>query len=385
MPSPPKPWESRSSSSNLSRSSSISNNRTNSASAPANNPTASLPENSSTPSDNMSRPYMSSSYGTGYNSGYGTGYGSSYGTSSGYGYGANTGYGYSSGLGGYSGMGLGSYGGMMGGGYGTGYGTGYGGYNRMGPPSLYGGGMGPGIPGEPSLAAQMAQSTQSTFQILERVVGTFGGVAQMLESTYFATQSSFMAMVGVAEQFGMLKNTFTQMFSFFTIYKYVRNFMYRMLGRRPPVDLKEINAKEFQHLADKPKYSLRPFLMFLSLVFGIPYLLHLFMRSVARRLAQQQQNITDKQLVDGSNATQKFEFAQALYNFVGQNPAELSFGKGDLIAILSRGPEPSNGPPVPQWWQGRLRDGRVGMFPSNYVEILEKKVELPESKLEISE
>lgn len=324
----------------------------------------------------MNRPYMSSSYGTGYNSGYGSSYGAGYGSS--YGTGLGYGGGYGSGLGGYNNMG--SYGGMMGG-YGTGY-SGYGGYNRMGPHSLYGGSMGPGMPGEPSLAAQMAQSTQSTFQILERVVGTFGGVAQMLESTYFATQSSFMAMVGVAEQFGMLKNMFTNVFSIFAIYKYVRNFLYRILGKRPPADPKEINANDFQQFSDKPKYSLRPFLMFLSLVFGVPYLLHLFMRSVARRLAQQQQNIASKQLTDGA---QKFEFAQALYNFVGQNPAELSFNKGDLIAILSRGPEPTNGPPVPQWWQGRLRDGRVGMFPNNYVEILEKKVEVSEKKIEVPE
>lgn len=157
---------------------------------------------------------------------------------------------------------------------------------------MSGGRMGP--PEEPTLAAQMAQSTQSTFQILERVVGTFGGVAQMLESTFFATQSSFMAMVGVAEQLGMLKQMLSQIFSVFAVYRWVRNFLYRTAGKRPPIDPKEISTKEFQQFSENPSYSYRPFVMFMALVFGVPYLLHLFMRSVARRLAQQQQDYLKK-------------------------------------------------------------------------------------------
>lgn len=314
-----------------------------------------------------------SGYGSGYGSSYGTGYGSSYGSSYGAGYGSSygtgMGYGMGMGMGSYGMSGLGSYGGA---------------YNRYSPYSRYG--MNPGMQGmpggpmgEPSLAAQMAQSTQSTFQILERVVGTFGGVAQMLESTFFATQSSFMAMVGVAEQFGMLKQMLSQIFSVFAIYRWVRNFLYRVAGKRPPIDPREISAKEFQQFSEKPSYSYRPFLMFLALVFGVPYLLHLFMRSVARRLAQQQQDYLKKQsqIMDGAEGgNQTFEFAQATHDFRGQNPSELVFSKGDLIAILNKGAPGAPSANQAQWWQGRLRDGRVGMFPSNYVEILEKKVDL---------
>ena len=60
------------------------------------------------------------------------------------------------------------------------------------------GGMGgqPGMmgadPNDPnSLTNTFSQSTQATFQVLESLVGAFGGVAQMLESTYMATHSSF--------------------------------------------------------------------------------------------------------------------------------------------------------------------------------------------------
>ena len=112
-----------------------------------------------------------------YNS-YGTGYGSSY--SSPYTSPYNR-------MGGYGG-----YGGGMGGMYGGGYG-GYGGMGGMYGGGMYGGGM-PGMqnPNDPnSLTNSFNQSTATTFQMLESIVGAFAGFAQMLESTYMATHSSF--------------------------------------------------------------------------------------------------------------------------------------------------------------------------------------------------
>ena len=85
---------------------------------------------------------------------------------------------------------------MYGGGYGGmnsmygGMGTGMGGYGG----GMYGGGY-PGMPDDPnnpSLTQTFNQSTAATFQIIESLVGAFGGFAQMLESTYMATRSSFM-------------------------------------------------------------------------------------------------------------------------------------------------------------------------------------------------
>ncbi|KAL8940247.1 MAG: hypothetical protein Q9216_002901 [Gyalolechia sp. 2 TL-2023] len=84
---------------------------------------------------------------------------------------------------------------MYGGGYGSGYGGMYGGMGGMG--GMYGGGMGqPGMmgmdPNDPnSLTNSFNQNTQATFQMIESIVGAFGGFAQMLESTYMATHSSF--------------------------------------------------------------------------------------------------------------------------------------------------------------------------------------------------
>lgn len=88
--------------------------------------------------------------------------------------------------------------------YGGGYGSMYGGMGGMGGMGMggYGGGMygqpgmmGNGDPNDPnSLTNTFSRSTQATFQIIESLVGAFGGVAQMLESTYMATHSSFFGL-----------------------------------------------------------------------------------------------------------------------------------------------------------------------------------------------
>lgn len=99
--------------------------------------------------------------------------------------------GYSSPYSRFGGMGSSMYGGMGGMGGMGGYGSMYGGMGGM-----YGGMGGfngqPGMGEDPnSLTNAFSQSTQATFQIIESIVGAFGGFAQMLESTYMATHSSF--------------------------------------------------------------------------------------------------------------------------------------------------------------------------------------------------
>ena len=77
------------------------------------------------------------------------------------------------------------------GGLGGGYGSMYGGIGGMG--GMYRGPGAMGVdPNDPnSLTNSFSQSTQATFQLIESLVGAFGGFAQMLESTYMATHSSF--------------------------------------------------------------------------------------------------------------------------------------------------------------------------------------------------
>jgi len=317
---------------------------------------------------------------------YDSGYGSSLGYSS-YGYG---GLGSSYGYGGYSSYSpysrfgsYGSYGSYGGLGYSSYGGLGYG-YNRMGY----------GYPGmmnnEFSLTRQMEESTQTAFQTMSSIVQAFGGFAQMLDSTFMATHSSFMAMVGVADQLAHLKGNLGEVLSMFNIIKYIK----RWLGYEKP----NINADEFESFSKNPsknqltkpskRQSSKPVIIFVLFMFGLPYLMTKLINIIRRRQQRQMGMLPNNMpmnpaLITGSqtslasfprNAEGKpiIEFARCLYDFQAQSPMELDIKKGDIIAIISKLDQ--NGQPS-QWWKGRLQHGPTGIFPSNYVELIPTKQE----------
>ncbi|KAG0261723.1 Peroxisomal membrane protein PAS20 [Mortierella polycephala] len=335
-----------------------------------------------------------SSYGSSYSSPYNrmgmggmSGYGSSYGSSYSSPYSRMGGmggmYGSSSSYGGY-GSSMGGYGSSMGG-YGSSYGGGGYGMNRMGMGMNGMNGIngmngmnGPMGPEEMSLMQRMEQGSAPTFQLIESVVGAFGGFAQMLESTFMATHSSFMAMVGVAEQFGHLRGYLGQVLSIFALLRWAKSLAYRLVGMKAPVNTQELTAGNFQDFQAQPRYSKRPIVIFLLAVFGLPYLMGRLIRAISNRNPAPEQQA----LLPGQEGTvapastpapvnpQNLDFARALYDFTPSNAhQELSFRRGDIIAILSRH-DPMGQDSL--WWRGRLRSGEMGLFPSNYVEIVNK-------------
>ncbi|KAJ3258473.1 Peroxisomal membrane protein PAS20 [Boothiomyces macroporosus] len=298
--------------------------------------------------------YGNTGYGTGYNN-YNSGYG-----------------GYNSGYGGYGGYN--SYGGGM-------NRFGYGGYNSYGS-GMYGGGvygnsmygmrrpmmMGPD--GDMSLTQRMEQSTQSTFQVLDQIVQSFGGFAQMLESTFFATHSSFMAMIGVAEQFGHLRNYLGQVFSIIALYNSAKRFLYRAVGKQPPIDPSELNSDSFKDFAKQgPKPSKKPLIVFLGMVIGLPWLIS----RLIKHLEKNKPALPPAQI--GPADISNLEFCKALYDFQSMEPTDLPFKKGDLIAILSK-VDPQTNQPC-DWWRGRSQEGRIGIFPKTYVAIIPRKNDKP--------
>lgn len=54
-------------------------------------------------------------------------------------------------------------------------------------------------------------------------------------------------------------------------------------------------------------------------------------------------------------------FVTALYDFAGEQPTDLSFSKGDRIAVVKKTRSTND------WWTGRL-SGKEGSFPANYVQ-----------------
>ena len=294
---------------------------------------------------------------------------------------------------GYGGMG--SYGGM-GMGYG-GYGGGYGGMGYGAP----GYGMGPfGAPGQDpnqSLTARLSLTTQATFQLLQSVVQTFGGFAQMLESTFMATHSSFFAMVGVIDQFAALRDVLGQVLGLFGLLRWVKGVLtgegfvqnhgatqmradFQAFVQRPP------GAPAPPPGTVPPKPSKKPLVFFFLAVFGIPYLMHKLIQRLAERAPPFPVDPTHAQqlLMDPTypavlptataptavDATQLI-FAHALHPFEAASSVELGLKKDEIVAVFGT-TDPITGLES-EWWRGRTKDGREGWFPRAFVEIIQKK------------
>src|ERR1700731_1013341 len=81
----------------------------------------------------------------------------------------------------------------------------------------------PGSVGTPTLTQTLESTTHQTFALLHSLVQTFAGVAQMLESTFFATHSSFFAVVGVVDQFGQLRDALAGVLGLFGLVRWLRD------------------------------------------------------------------------------------------------------------------------------------------------------------------
>ena len=65
------------------------------------------------------------------------------------------------------------------------------------------------------------------------------------------------------------------------------------------------------------------------------------------------------------------DLCECVFPYNGQNSDELTLRVGQVVKILSRQEEDAG------WWKGEL-DGVVGVFPDNFVKVIEKKSKKPE-------
>lgn len=274
--------------------------------------------------------------------------------------------------------------GSMGSMYGGGYGGMYGGMG-MGMGGMYGGGMGmPMDPNNPqSLTQSFSQSTMATFQLIESIVGAFGGFAQMLESTYMATHSSFFAMVSVAEQFGNLRQTLGSVLGIFTVMRWIRTAIAKLTGRPLPANSKDLTPAGFAAFTGRnpdgspaaAKPSKKPFIMFMVAVFGLPYLMGKLIKALARSQEEEEKRkmAENPQAFGGQIDPNKLEFCRLLYDFTpdaNMQGLDLAVKKGDMVAVLSKS-DPLGNPS--EWWQCRSRDGRMGYLPGIYLETIQRR------------
>lgn len=306
-----------------------------------------------------------------------------------------------------------------GGGYG-GYG-GFGGFSRMGAPAGYGGyggygggiGYGPmggyggmaGIGGmnnlnfdpsapQPTLSQTLANSTQSTFQLLESLVMAFSGFSHLLESTFMMTHSSFFTFIQLIEQFNLFKFSIGKILSLFDLLKWCKawitgthhrssNSWSTTFKRYHPGNKGDPSTS--RRPTTPPRPSRKPIVIFFLTVFGIPYLMNKLVRSI---MAKQQSNPTRNSLDPTTQNEQqitlaidpsKLTFVKAIHPYHPTTPQEqtmthqndmlekeLKFEKNEVIAVLL--PTTTEERLTMGWWKGRTRDGRIGWFPKNYVQ-----------------
>jgi len=381
MVSPPKPWE---------RTGAAAPSIASSTTADPTMPDSTLPALPDRPLALSSTAPLASTTAAPYSSPYNRFGLGSYGT----GYGGYGGYG---GMSGYNSFG--SYGGI--GSYGMGYGgMGYGGYGGMVPGQLPFGGAQPqfDVHGNPipnlSLTQQLESTTHATFTLLHSIVQTFSGVAQMLESTFMATHSSFFAMVGVVEQFSHLRNAIGSVLGLFGLIRWLKDVVSgrhsagEMGGEfRDFVNGQSVLPHNAPNTPGTPKPSKKPLIIFFLAIFGIPYAMHKLIRVLASRYPHHSnnQNLASLPPLDPS----QLQFARALYPFQASNQNEVSLKQNEIVAIVAK-LDPRSGMEVDprislvadgasgdageaEWWKGRTREGREGWFPRKWVEVLEKR------------
>ncbi|KAK9463520.1 Peroxin 13, N-terminal region-domain-containing protein [Lipomyces oligophaga] len=259
--------------------------------------------------------------------------------------------------------------------------------------------------------------------MLEAVIGAVGGFAQMLESTYMATHSSFFAMIGVAEQMAMLRKSVIGSASvgLLAIWKVFVRLWRKLTGRAssaPSGSKDRFSVGEFERFKSgnssgavppsqsTPKVSVWPLLVFLGAVFGGPYLMSKLIKSMAASQQESDMHLSsyDNAMLRAGNVPEdlaqsgsggvsgasgvatgndliidpsKLEFCRALFDFEPENEAiELRLKKGEIVAILSKDfSEAGISDGSPTWWRGRLRSGKMGFFPSNYVEVIKRRTD----------
>lgn len=282
--------------------------------------------------------------------------------------------------------------------------------------------------GNPTWSSQLHNQTMPAFAVLESLVTAFSSLAQLFESTYTATHSSFFAMVGVAEQLGGLKSYLGQVLGLFSVVRLGRKLIAWLRGSTSPTvtggggwaeewkigqsldrTSRHPSSSHGNNSNSGGKPSAKPLLWFLVSAVGLPYLMTKLVRLLTelqrRRMevapsngqvqgqgqgqavagtsstSLPQQQTSQQALTTTTGANQPLVFARTIWPFEGTSSHELTLKRDEIVAVLQRLPATgantvanaksgADAAAGEGWWRGRTRDGRIGWFPGNYVCLL---------------
>ncbi|KAK4517106.1 Rad2 nuclease [Mucor velutinosus] len=217
----------------------------------------------------------------------------------------------------------------------------------------------------------MERKSRPLFEAMEKLTLTCNGLAHTLESTLMATHSGFNALLQLTHQFRTIRHSVGHVFGVLSLLRWLKS---KILGSRVKSStLAKFSIKEFESYSHKSN-SITPWMIVLVVSIGVPMIMQLHQKQVAD--VEQKNTLSTGTTVKAEAAAAltaskptKLDFARALYSFQAESSNELTLRPNDLIAILSK--EDAD------WWQGRLKNGKIGYFPANHVEIIEKNIEIP--------
>lgn len=226
-------------------------------------------------------------------------------------------------------------------------------------------------PYQQELPYTMERKSRPIFETMERLTMTCNGLAHTLESTLMATHSGFNALLQLTHQFRTIRHSVSHVFGVLSMLRWLKS---KFLGSRAKSStLTRFSIKEFESYSHKSS-SITPWIIMLVISIGVPMIMKLHQQQATHveRKNTLSADTKAKTVVPAAPAASKptkLDFARALYSFQAESSNELTLRPNDLIAILSKDDA--------DWWQGRLRNGNVGYFPANHVEIIEKNIEIP--------
>uniref|UniRef100_A0A915DED5 Peroxisomal membrane protein PEX13 n=1 Tax=Ditylenchus dipsaci TaxID=166011 RepID=A0A915DED5_9BILA len=208
----------------------------------------------------------------------------------------------------------------------------YGSINPYSQPTMYGTPNMGYNSAEGAFIRQAEESSRGAFQSIESVVNAVASIATVLNSTHTAVFSSFRAVIGVVEQFRVLKQQFTV-------------FIIAVIRRIDSEDIWSGLSSNCPPFAGKSTGVNWATLMFWIVALGGPYLIY---KSVA-------------QMVNSG-----------LYDFVAANNQELSFSSNEMLRVAPKHEQPPN---VRDWLLASSKDGkRIGLVPMNYIRLINRNI-----------
>ncbi|KAI7902193.1 uncharacterized protein BX663DRAFT_561767 [Cokeromyces recurvatus] len=206
------------------------------------------------------------------------------------------------------------------------------------------------------------------FESMEKLIHTCHHLAYTLETTLVATHSGINAILQLTNRCHSLAH----IFGLFSFLRWIKQRLLSLQNGGKVHRTSLFSIQEFQKYQHNTSSTTKvSFVLFIVLTLA-PFALHLI-STYQQKMEKKEER---KKKIRGKSVKidpKKLDFARALYPFRAESQNELSLQPNDLIAILSK--------EDPHWWRGRLKNGRMGYFPANHVEIIVKHATVPSSTI----